>query len=64
MGGMHKSVKKLLCDKKIPLDERCRIPMICDNDGIVAIPFVGVRDSSDPKKKRDGEALTIKFYLY
>ena len=64
MGGMHKSVKKLLCDKKIPLDERCRIPMICDNDGILAIPFVGVRDSSDPKKKCDGEVLTIKFYLY
>ena len=64
MGGMHKSIKKLLCDKKIPLEERCRIPMICDNDSIVAIPFVGVRDSSDPKKNRDGEALTIKFYLY
>lgn len=44
MGGMHKSVKKLLCDKKIPLSLRPRLPIICDGDGIVAIPMVGVRD--------------------
>ena len=43
-GGMHKSVKKLMCDKKIPLDLRERLPIICDGDGIVAIPYVALRD--------------------
>ncbi len=67
MGGMHKSVKKLMCDKKIPLYERYRIPMICDDDGIVAIPFVGVRDSSNPKKcnsQGNCKKESINFYLY
>lgn len=42
--GMSKSVKKLLCDKKIPLDVRSKLPVICDDCGIVAIPFIGVCD--------------------
>ena len=45
-GGVHKSLKKLLNEKKIPLDLRSRIPIICDDDGIVAIPFVAMRDGS------------------
>ncbi|MBR2387814.1 MAG: tRNA lysidine(34) synthetase TilS [Clostridia bacterium] len=67
MGGMHKSVKKLMCDKKIPPDERDRIPLLCDSDGVVAIPYVGVRDSANPKKCGSGENLekkSIIFYLY
>lgn len=62
MGGMNKSLKKLLCDKKIPLDIRSRLPVICDRSGIVAVPFVGVCDrtrSTSGKKK-----LPLKFYLY
>lgn len=65
MGGMRKSVKKLMCDKKIPLDERYRIPIICDDEGILAIPFIGVRDSALIKKDAKCEKITeIKFYLY
>lgn len=67
MGGMHKSVKKLMCDKKIPLCERERIPVICDENGIVAIPFLGVRDPSNPKKchpQSNCKKLSINFYLY
>jgi tRNA(Ile)-lysidine synthase len=65
MGGMSKSVKKLMCDKKIPLKLRSRIPVICDASGIIAIPFIGVRDGavykegrSAPKFKKD-----VIFYL-
>jgi tRNA(Ile)-lysidine synthase len=67
MGGMHKSVKKLMCDKKIPVEDRNRLPMICDADGIVAIPFIGVSDRSDPKKTKNKDIekiLDIQFYLY
>ncbi len=44
VGGMHKSVKKLMCDKKIPLSLRMRLPVICDDNGIAAIPLLSVRD--------------------
>lgn len=65
MGGMHKSVKKLMCDKKIPLDIRARLPVICDNEGILAIPFVGVRDSASANGKNTSlkTCTNIHFYL-
>ena len=43
-GKVHKSLKKLFNEKKIPLELRNRIPIICDNNGILAIPLVAVRD--------------------
>ncbi len=58
MGGMNKSLKKLLCEKKIPLSLRTRLPILCDDDGIVAVPLVGVRD--DAKSKTDSSVLTIQ----
>lgn len=62
-GSMHKSVKKLMCDKKIALDERYRLPMICDDNGILAIPFLCTRDGckGSPNSKN---SISIKFYLY
>ena len=50
MNAMSKNIKKLMCDKKIPCDIRPRIPMICDDSGIVAVPLIGVRDSYAPSK--------------
>lgn len=49
LGGMHKSLKKLFCDKKIPLELRSRIPVICDDNGILAVPFIGIRDGAKIK---------------
>lgn len=59
MGGMRKSVKKLMCDKKIPIELRGRIPIICDSDGIVAIPLIGVRDSCRHKTNSPSTELFI-----
>lgn len=56
-GGMHKSVKKLMCDKKIPLGLRSRLPIICDDKGIVAIPSVALRDGAKPKD--NGEYISV-----
>ena len=65
MGGMHKSLKKLMCDKKIPLDERYRLPVVCDGDKIVAVPFVGVADTYSAKKNKETQnILSIQFFLY
>lgn len=60
--GMSKSVKKLMCDAKIPLELRDRLPVICDDDGILAIPFVATRDGAAAKDK--DTATAVKIYLY
>ena len=62
--GMSKSIKKMLCDMKIPLEERSRLPVICDDLGVVAVPFVAIRDGAAHKKGDSSEPLTLKFYLY
>ena len=36
-----KSLKKLFIDKKIPAKTRCRIPVIADDRGVLAIPGIG-----------------------
>ncbi len=56
-GGMGKSLKKLMCDKKIPQEIRPRIPVICDDSGVIAVPFIGVCDACTAKKDSD---LTIR----
>ncbi len=45
-GRMNKSLKKLFCEKKIPLALRSRLPLICDDCGIVAVPSVCIRDTA------------------
>ena len=54
--GMSKSVKKLLCDKKIPLDVRYRLPILCDDMGIVAVPLCCVRDGAEHKRKDNSDS--------
>ena len=56
-GGMHKSVKKLMCDKKIPISKRNSIPIVCDGEGILWIPGVAVRD----KDKNSKENITLLY---
>lgn len=46
--GVNKSVKKLMSDKKIPLELRYRLPVICDDHGIVAVPMCETRDGARP----------------
>lgn len=41
MGGMHKSVKKLMIDRKIPKEIRDNIPVLLDNNRVVAIAGIG-----------------------
>ncbi len=62
MNGMSKSVKKLMCEKKIPLELRNTIPVICDDLGIVAIPFIGVCDKVATKNKNDKNLLRFCIY--
>ncbi len=43
-GGMTRSVKKLLNEAKIPPEKRDRLPVFCDEAGILWIPGFPVRD--------------------
>jgi tRNA(Ile)-lysidine synthase len=53
IGGMSRSIKKLMCDKKIPLELRLRLPILCDEDGVLAVPLLGVRDGAAPAEDSD-----------
>lgn len=44
MGGMHRKLRKLYGEADIPPRWRDRIPLLCDADGIIWAPFVGMRD--------------------
>jgi len=57
--GMHRSVKKLLCDAKIPLELRDKLPIVCDGDGIVFIPYIGVRDGMSAKNSEKKTYITL-----
>lgn len=64
--GMHKDVRKLLSEKKLPLPLRERIPILCDDRGILAVPFVAVRDDAyvAPEHGDPTHHLIIDCFLY
>ena len=56
--GMTKRVKKLLNEAKIDLDRRARLPILADDEGILWIPGVAVRDS----EKDAGESVFLTYF--
>ena len=42
--SMTKIIKKYMIDEKIPADVRSRIPIVCDDVGILWVPGLGVAD--------------------
>lgn len=49
LSGGTKTLKKLFIDKKIPTDQRTRIPVLCDTQGILGVYGVG----ADQRRKSD-----------
>lgn len=45
--GMHKEVRRLFSDARIPPGERDSYPLLCDGNGILAIPGIAVRDGCE-----------------
>ena len=52
--GVDRKLKKLLCDEKIP--DRDRLPVFCDDDGVLFVPGVGARDGAAAK---DGLTIAV-----
>lgn len=50
MNGMTKRVKKLLSDLHLPTFLKKEIPVLCDQEEILWIPFVGLCDKLRPKE--------------
>ncbi len=48
-GGNRKKLKKLMCDKKIPLQTRSILPIIHNSDEIIYVPRCAVADPYKPK---------------
>lgn len=59
MGGMHRKLRKLYGEADIPPRWRDRIPLLCDAEGIVWAPFVGMRDGW----KNEGEEYILSVEL-
>lgn len=50
--GMHKKLKKLFNEKKIPLDMRSKLPVFYDSKGLVWIPSVALRDGENKSEQK------------
>lgn len=45
-GGMHKKLKKLMCDKKIDTQDRDVLPLICEDGQLVYAPLCAIADEA------------------
>ncbi len=57
--GMHKKVKKLLCDKKLPQEVRDALPLICEDDDVLYVPGVALCDKARKTKRTDKITVTV-----
>ena len=46
MRGMHRELRKLMNEKKIDPELRDSWPVICDGEGILYVPRIGLRDGA------------------
>lgn len=58
--GLHKSVKRMFCEKKIPIYLRNTLPFVCVGEKIAYVPFLGV---SDGFRNREN-SFVIKITVY
>lgn len=63
MGGMHRKLRRLQAQAEIPVRLRDRIPILCDADGIVWAPFVGVRDGVTYTKEPHDNGVAVGILL-
>ncbi len=63
-GGSHKTAKDALSAHRVPTRLRKIVPLFCDGDGIVWIPFCGIRDSVNPKAAEPGAPIFDLYYFY
>lgn len=50
-GGINKKIKKMMCDKKVPLYDRDTLPLVCSGEEIIYTPLCAVCDNAKPHKQ-------------
>lgn len=55
-GGITRNIKKYMINEKIPQSLRSSIPIVCDKEGIVWIPGLGI---ADRLKEQEGEVYSL-----
>lgn len=63
-GGSHKTAKDALSAHRVPAALRKTVPLFCDGEGIVWIPFCGIRDSVNPRYAEPGANIVDLYYFY
>ena len=61
-GGMNKKIKKMMCDKHVPLHDRDLLPLIACGGETVYVPLCAVADSAKPKKNESEGLIRINVY--
>jgi tRNA(Ile)-lysidine synthetase-like protein len=59
MGGMTRKLKNLFQAAQLDAHARARLPLVCDGQGVLYIPYVGTCDRAQAK---EGDARTYLFY--
>lgn len=62
IGGMHRLLKKVYSERRVPLELRGQIPVVCDENGVLCVPFFRVPREDAAPKPNDERALSIAFY--
>ncbi len=57
--GINRNVKKDFINNKVPAFIRSRVPIICDDEGIVYVPFIGIADRVFYKHGNDACNISI-----
>ena len=61
IGGMNRLLKKVFSSQGIPPEKREKIPIVCDTDGILCVPFFSApRDGKTVSAEE--KALAVSFY--
>ncbi len=58
-GGVNKKIKKLMCDKKVPLNDRDILPILCIDGEAVYVPLCAVSDRAKAKNSAPHIYITI-----
>ena len=46
MNGIHRDLRKLMNEKKLPPERRSEIPVVSDDNGVLFVPYIGIRDGA------------------
>ena len=56
---MHKKLKKLMCDKKVPPIDRDDLPLIFSNDELIYAPLCAISDGARAEKNKPTVTISI-----